>query len=209
MKAIFSAVLMTAVTLSAVPAAAQDTKPAEARDREMAVKPELPREVATQLGSARRLRTPACTTQKVAFHASGNWHGSAGADVPLAYPSIVTNVGNAYANFFNIGIFTAPCDGQYFFTVTFVKDSYYVCGGNVGTTDDVSIYLTKGSATPTVIDPGHSAWSGEGAGRRGTGVYSVVLTLLGGDQIATWVHSDGGPHRCLASYQFTGFRVTP
>jgi hypothetical protein len=217
MKSIFSAAIFAGFTFAfaTVPAIAQTAqsapRSAEERDREMAVKPELSPELAARWKAAPRQRAlmVACTTQKVAFHASGNWYGSAGADAPMVYPNIVTNVGTYYTNLFGlIGVFTAPCDGQYFFTVTFVKDSYYSCGGAVGTTDDVSIYLTKGNAN-TPIDSGHSAWSGEDSGRRSAGVYSVVLSLLGGDQIATWVHSDGGRHRCLASYQFTGFRVTP
>jgi hypothetical protein len=225
MKSVFSAAVLAGYTLTFAifPAAAQtpqpqagaaasnrEIRPETARAGELAMKPELSRELTTQLGSVRRLRTPACTTQKAAFHVSGNWQGSTGADSPLVYPNIITNVGNYYANFFGlIGVFTAPCDGQYFFSVTFVKDNNYVCGGSVGTADDVNVYLTKfvGAAT-TVIDPGHTAWSGEGLGR-GTGTYSVVLSLTGGDQIGTWVHSDGGPHRCLASYQFNGFRFAP
>jgi hypothetical protein len=145
MKSVFSAAVLAGFTLTFVvlPAAAQtpqgpqsgaatssrEIRPETARAGELAMKPELSRELTTQLGSVRKLRTPACTTQKAAFHVSGNWQGSGGADSPLVYPNIITNVGNAYANFFGlIGVFTAPCDGQYFFSVTFVKDNNYVCG---------------------------------------------------------------------------------
>jgi hypothetical protein len=180
------------------------------------VKPELSPEQAAQFANARtalQSQLSLCgPTDKSAFSVSGAWAGSAGPDTPLAYSNIVTNVNNSYINFFNyIGVFNVPCTGQYFFTVSFVKDSYYICGGNVGTTDDVVVYLAKfvGATGFTTIDPPFGAWSGEGAGRRGTGAFSVVLTLNAGDTIASFVHSDGGFHRCLASYHFTGFRVAP
>lgn len=210
----FASIPAVSQTPQAAQTAVPDLKRAEDRDRETTVKPEIPPGLAAQFGSARKglksaQSVPCAASVKSAFSVTGSWHGSAGADAPLRYASVVTNIGGNYADFFGlIGVFTAPCTGQFFFTVSFVKDSYYNCNGNVGTQDDVMVYLTKSAGTTTTIDP-PGAWSGEGAGRRGTGVYSVVLALNGGDQIASWVHSDGGPHRCLASYHFTGFRVAP
>jgi hypothetical protein len=220
MKAIFSAAVLAgftffganSATAQAPQAAGQDTKPADARAAEFIVKPELAREQLTELANARRqrARAPCTPTTKIAVSVHGEWHGTAGADVLIPYPNITTNISNVSSVWFGQSFFVAPCGGLYFFTVSFVKDTYYnTCGGNVGTTDDVMVYLTKYvGSTPTII---HStgAWSGEGAGRRGTGVYSVALQLNQSDIITSWVHSDGGRHRCLASYHFTGFRIAP
>jgi hypothetical protein len=221
MKAYFLPAMLAgfALTFAAIPAVGQapqapgqDLKPAEERARESVLKPELSREQAAELANARRARVavgPCTWTTRSAFSVSGTWHGTAGADVLLPYAPPVTNVGG---NWSGPGVFTAPCDGLFFFTVSFVKDTYYnTCGGNVGTTDDVWIYLTKfvTAGPPIIIDPPYGAWSGE-ASRRGTGAYSVVLQLGTNDQIGSWVHSDGpGFHRCLASYHFTGFLISP
>jgi hypothetical protein len=118
-------------------------------------------------------------------------------------PPTALNVGNYYL---------APCDGLYFFAVTFVRDSYYNCGGAVGTRDDVNVYLAKYAppyiSPPTIINS-LGAWAGEANELRATGAYTVLLQLNTNDAVFSYVHSDGGPHRCLASYQLTGFRVAP
>ena len=140
----------------------------------------------------------------IALSISGRWHRTAGQDVVLPYfvgqtaATPITNEGGAWMR----PNFIAPCDGLYLFTVEFVKDSYYFGG----TTDDVSVYLTKtvGDGDPIYVG---EAWSGEGAGRRGTGSYSVALRLDALDSVQTWVHSDGGPMRVLAYYSFTGYRI--
>lgn len=136
----------------------------------------------------------AACTGPIAVSVTGSGHYSAGQDVLLAYSNTVTNMGSAWpANF----VFFAPCDGLYYFNVTFVKDAYYYGG----TTDDVSIYLFKNAYYIG------QAWSGEGTGYRGTGAYGVALQLQQGDYVFTTVHSDGGPMRHLVEYNFTGFLI--
>jgi hypothetical protein len=224
MKAYFLPAMLAVFALSfaAIPAVGQaprapgqELKPAEEREKELVLKPELSREQAAELANARanaRSAAPAAlvacgTTTRIAVSVSGSWHGTAGASVLLPYQNVVTDVSNTGSAWFGPAYFIAPCSGLYFFTVSFVKDSYYnTCGGNFGTQDDVGVYLAKFPSS-TVYGPG--ALSGEGAGRRGTGVYSVVLQLNQSDVITSWVYSDGAVHRCLASYHFTGFLISP
>jgi hypothetical protein len=205
------------LTIAAIPAAAQAPQaPAQQLKSppEKVVTPILTPELRTQLAGPLGACNP---FTKSSFSVSGTWHGSAGGDSVVPYTTVVTNVGQNWqvpvASFPpNPGnYYMAPCDGQYFFAVTFVRDSYYNCGGAVGTRDDVNVYLVRypsQSSTPIIINPS-GAWAGEANELRATGAYSVLLTLNTGDAIVSYVHSDGGPPRCLGSYQLTGFRVAP
>jgi hypothetical protein len=52
------------------------------------------------------------------------------------------------------------------------------------------------------------AWSGTDVyANRNTGTYTVALFLYAGDNVQTFVESDGGRYRNLALYNFTGFLV--
>ncbi len=87
--------------------------------------------------------------------------------------------------------------GVYFFSIAFVKDAY----NNGGTSDDVFIFLRINNK-----DIG-KAWSGEGAGQRGTGAYSVAIKCKRGDVVQSWAGSDGGKKRHIVDYQFTGYLI--
>jgi hypothetical protein len=138
----------------------------------------------------------------IAFSVFDNNHNTALQDVILEYKNVITDEGGGW----NAGapaMFIAPCNGLYYFSISFEKDAYYLNG----TTDDVMIFLTKvpfGSTVGTYIG---YAWSGEGDGMRGTGAYDVVLRLKVGDKVYTKVHSDGGLTRHLYYYNFTGFSI--
>jgi hypothetical protein len=137
---------------------------------------------------------PAACNSPIALSVQGTGHHTAGQDVLLTYPTVVTNVGGAWP--IN-STFLAPCSGLFYFNVTFVKDAYYFGG----TQDDVLIYLMRNGSWVG------EAWSGEGGGMRSTGAYGVVLKLNQGDYVQTVVHSDGGFMRHLADYNFTGFLI--
>lgn len=165
-------------------------------------KPQLTREQEKQLkesvdGAQRASCSPGPFPLPIAVSVYGNNHFTSGQDVLLTYKNVITNEGGAW-NPSIASHFVAPCAGLYFFTISFVKDAYY----HGGTTDDVMVYLTKNVTTMV-----GEAYSGEGAGMRGTGVYSVTLRLAQGDAVQTFVHSDGGPMRHLAEYNFTGYRI--
>ncbi len=143
-----------------------------------------------------------CSGAKIGFGATGSittrsHHVSAGNEVLLHYPDEHTSglLGQA--------LFVAPCDGLYFFSISFIKDAYYYSA----TTDDVYVVIRQNG-----VYKGR-AWSGEGAGYRGTGAYSVVLELTAGDWIQTFAHSDGWPWptggktRHLMEHNFSGFLI--
>ncbi|MDC0711284.1 fibrinogen-like YCDxxxxGGGW domain-containing protein [Stigmatella sp. ncwal1] len=131
----------------------------------------------------------------VGFSVVGSGHVSSGEPTLLGYSGTYQNVGGGWIQ--GGGTFIAPCPGLYSFSVSFVKDAYY----SAGTTDDVFVHIKQNG-----IDKGY-AWSGEGAGYRDTGAYSVVLLLQDGDYIQTFVSSDGSSTRHLARYNFTGHLV--
>jgi C1q-related factor len=215
LRAVGAAIALALVTI--VPATGQEARPTgqevrpdAERAREMVFKPELSQEQTAQLATLRKKKL-ACPgqfpTPTIAVSVAGNWLGNGGTDTILNYSTVITNVGGAWIA---SSVFLAPCTGHYFFTVSFVKDTYYSCGGQVGTQDDVAVYLTRSSSTGVqVIGPAwtNGAWSGEDAGRRGTGAFGVAVRLNQNDAVQSWVHSDGGRHRCLAAYNFTGFRI--
>jgi hypothetical protein len=164
-------------------------------------------QLADQQASIAGAGCPGAFPLPIAVSVFGRSHFTAGQDVLLSYAAPgsgnpvnpVTNEGGAWQN----PNFIAPCSGLYFFSIEFVKDSYYSYGTppQFGTQDDVSVYLMRNGAYVG------EAWSGEGAGKRGTGAYTVILRLNMLDSIQTWVHSDGGPMRHLSYYNFTGHRI--
>jgi hypothetical protein len=166
-------------------------------------KPQLTKQQERQLKEAvDRAQQVACSPgifpAPIAVSVYGHDHVTGGQDVLLTYKNVITNEGGAWSTN-SASNFVPQCAGLYFFTVSFVKDAYYYGG----TMDDVMVYLTKNQ---NYIG---EAWSGEGGGSRGTGVYSVTLRLVPGDAVQTFVHSDGGPTRHLSDYNFTGYRIAP
>ncbi len=144
-----------------------------------------------------------CT--KIGFSATGAHRSSGGREL-LSYGPPITNVRpNIWSGFVGNSTFVAPCDGLYYFSITFVKDPFI--GRPYGTTDDVFVYITQKRGAGPFVDKGY-AWAGEGAGRRG-GAYNVVLELLAGDWVQTWAHSDGIPpkYRHLMKHDFGGFLI--
>jgi hypothetical protein len=132
----------------------------------------------------------------VAFSAYGLWHVSQGGGTLLTYPNVITNAGAGWSN--GGGTFVAPCAGLYYFTVSFVKDSY----SYGGTKDDVYVCILQNGA-----DKG-CAWAGENIeSDRVTGSYSVALMLEQGDYVQTFAFSDVGLKRHLAKFNFTGYLV--
>jgi hypothetical protein len=130
----------------------------------------------------------------LAFTVRGVYHVSQGAPSKLGYQAADLNESWGW----NGEDFVAPVSGAYHFDMSFVKDSYYYNG----TQDDVTVDIIKNSATST---PLATAWSGEGAGRRGTGCVSFNTRLQVGDIISTMVKSDnGGAKRHIAMYTFSG-----
>jgi hypothetical protein len=199
-------VSLAVATIIPVTATGQEVRPDTQRARETNFNPVLSPEQTAQLNALSN-RLAACPGQfpnpTIAVSVAGQWLGTGGADTILNYPTVITNVGGAPAPWTANSVFLAPCAGYYFFTVSFVKDSYYACSGSVGTQDDVAVYLTRNGQ---LIGP-NGAWSGEGTGRRGTGAIGVAVRLNQNDAVQSWVRSDGGFHRCLAAYNFTGFRI--
>ncbi len=132
----------------------------------------------------------------VAFSVAGDHHVSSGGLTLLGYQGTYESIGGGWIS--GGGTFIAPCKGLYFFTVSFVKDTY----SYGGTTNDVWVYITHNG-----FGKGY-AWSGQGAGNRDTGTYSLALVLQAGDYVQTFVNSDGsGATRHLARYNFTGHLV--
>jgi hypothetical protein len=204
------------LTIAAIPAAAQAPQAPGQQLNPPQQKVVQPPILTPEQSAELRSTSSVCSAStKSSFSVSGTNHGSAGADSVVPYSTIITNVGSNWhpaTGLSTNNYYMAPCDGQYFFAVTFVRDSYSNCGGAVGTKDDVNVYLVKylpPSYTSPIIINSAGAWAGDANVLRATGAYTVLLTLNTGDAILPYVHSDGGPHRCLASYQLTGFRVAP
>jgi hypothetical protein len=209
MKALAGAAMaatLTCALLAPVPADAQAAAREDRAKETMRFKPELSREQTAALPALRNRRQP-CKPYPdiIAFSVWGVWHGSTGPDSLIPYPNIITNEGGRWlpGGLF-INMFMA-CPGLYYFTVTFTRDAYVgpgLCAYGPGTDNDIGVYLTKNF----VAVPG-GAWAGEGDGKRATATWGVTLRLDHNDIITPWVHSDGGPPRCLADYSFTGFRI--
>lgn len=205
------AAALTCALLAPTPAGAQATPPRKDGAYNMQLRPEVTAEQQGEFARLKRTRRAASVcapAQPIAVSVFGAWHGSSGADSLVPYPNVITNEGNAWlpSSAWLPALFLAPCKGLYFFTISFVRDANYgppQCAGGPGTEDDIVVYLTKNLGLPI-----GGAWAGEGDGKRATGTYSVVLRLNVNDLILSYVRSDGGPARCLASYNFTGFRIS-
>jgi hypothetical protein len=146
---------------------------------------------------------------KIAFSAVGTGETSFGGTNILFYNQTITNeppINNTAPGFPWTGAtFIVPCNGLYYFTVSFVRDSRYRNGDH----DDVMIQIKRNGVI--IGNPGGGnvgAWAGEtSTPERATGTYSVIDRLEKGDLINTWVYSDGGRKRHLPSYYFSGFRL--
>jgi hypothetical protein len=155
----------------------------------------------------------------VAVSVYGLWMGSGGTGGAngdpsiVVYDTLVTDVGSAWDTL-NKNKVTASCTGTYALDVSFVKDSITTgtnCGA-VGTFDDVYVTLWKqpvGGGSPVRIGNQFGAWAGEAAAPvyRPAASYHVAAHLDQGDAVFTQVSSDGGPFRCLASANFTVYKI--
>jgi C1q domain len=142
----------------------------------------------------------------VGFSAWDEKNGTSGNDTELAYNNVAASRGGAWnGRQSNATTFTAPCKGLYVFSFSFEKDATGRCGATTGTTDDVTMYIRK-NGTPV---SGMEAWAGQSSAIRASAATSTVLSLAVGDEVTSWVHSDGGKFRCLALYNFSGYLVSP
>lgn len=145
---------------------------------------------------------PACPNNRsVAFYAEGTAHCSYSViSALISYDQARTNFGGGWDN---SSTFCAPCAGLYYFSASYVRDAfpppYGPCPPDVGTADDISVYITTQGNTFA------NAWTGEGDGARATATASCVLYLNRGDQVQTWTNSDGGARRALRNLSFTGY----
>ncbi len=142
---------------------------------------------------------------KVGFSAWDEENGTSGNDTELAYNHVAANRGGAWPTTASATTFTAPCKGLYVFSFSFERDATGLCGATTGTTDDVTMYLRKNGTGIGSME----AWAGESDAVRASAAASAVLFLVAGDQITSWVRSDGGKFRCLALYDFSGYLVSP
>jgi C1q domain-containing protein len=136
-----------------------------------------------------------------AFSGRCDEHTGVGNPDRIDYNLVITNQGNH----FDGAVFTTPAAGYYYFSIEFVKDAY----SHHGTADDVYVVLHHWVGDETHKRPVY-AWSGEGAGQRGTGAASVALQLPQGAHVATYSEGDGGsnsPTRFLPLVIFSGFRI--
>lgn len=133
----------------------------------------------------------------VAFTVSGTGHISQGSPTKLPYPIVDLNESWGWTAG---GEFVAPVRGIYHFDLSFVRDSYY----QGGTTDDVYVDVVRNDV---LSSPLATAWSGHGAGQRGTGCVSLNVRLQTGDRISTSVRSPGSGNQHLALYTFAGHLI--
>lgn len=133
-----------------------------------------------------------------AFSARCNGHDSNGTPDVIHYETTITNEGGAWDG---AEAFTVPVAGTYYFAIQFVKDAFH----KHGTADDV--YVNLQMKVGSVFSVPAFAWSGEGAGQRGTGAVSAALKLPKGALVRTTAGSDTGVTRYLALVMFSGFRV--
>jgi hypothetical protein len=126
----------------------------------------------------------------VAFTVHGYDHVSQGGDVQIAYSHIDLNEGWG----FNQNMFVAPFGGIYHFAVSFVKNDF----GGMGVDSDVLMTLLNNGAFVA------RAWSGFGAGQRGTGAVAVNVRLERGDVVTTVAQSVNGTKRNFLEFYFSG-----
>ncbi len=98
--------------------------------------------------------------------------------------------------------------------MSFVKDaaSTGTTCGSVGTYDDVYITFWRqpvAGGSPVLVGNQFGAWAGEVASPvyRSAASYHVVTQLDQGDSVFTQVSSDGGTFRCLASANFSAYKI--
>jgi hypothetical protein len=134
----------------------------------------------------------------IAFTVHGADHVSAGGPVKLVYSKAVPlNEGWGWNN----EDFIVPALGIYHFDLSFLKDAFQYGG----TKDDVFVDVEKfENGSWTLLG---TAWSGEQAGKRGTGCVSVNVRLKAGDMVSTRIRSDGGLKRHVKFYTFAGHRI--
>ncbi len=128
----------------------------------------------------------------IAFSARCTEHVSNASNALITYDRTLLE-----SDFWDGTRFTAPRDGVYFFSISFVKDAYY----HDGTEDDVYVHLCKNNEFVGF------AWSGQGTGKRGTGALSLTLHLKQNDVITPKTDDDESvsDKRHISEAYITGF----
>lgn len=138
---------------------------------------------------------------------------------------------NGYQPLYFNKFFVAPCDGLYYFTISFVNNAY-----PPATYDDVEIYFAFSRDCGKTWTDGRprteggftgigSAWAGQHdcsskkdggpicLGNRTTGSYSVIYRLNKGEAIGTFSHADtpangDSPKRIIPYFNWSGYRIS-
>lgn len=128
------------------------------------------------------------------FSAEGTSHTSSGVPAKLHYDETFSNIGGAWDE---DSTFTAPEDGDYLVTLSFVKEPVL----NAAPPDDIFMVLrVNGLEIGRVI--------GSGADGRTRG-FTMTLSLKRGARVETLADSRSGKLRRLRQFSFTGMRVEP
>ena len=141
-------------------------------------------------------------TSKCVFGAKINRHKSEGNPLLIKYEFTTANLNWAWDGTY----FTAPCDGVYSFSISFMKDSLV----DNGTPNDVWINLhvdseIVGSVWSEKADA-KTAWSPQNNqfGRRDRVSLTTTLELKKGQLISTYIASENNELRHIVDLQFTG-----
>ena len=135
------------------------------------------------------------TKKEVAFSAYGGFQESSILNPEaslIKYEKTITNEGASWDGL----KFTAPVEGLYFFTVSFVKYVDY----EGATLDDVYVQIWLNGVSQG------GGMSGIGTGKSGSGTCGLVLKLNKGDYVETRA-SNGRMRRYIRDCYFTGFRL--
>jgi hypothetical protein len=139
------------------------------------------------------------STSGVAFSAFQPSHTSFSNHDVVDFASTSLTVGGGW----NGTTFTAPSAGLYYFSLGFVRDSYY----QGGTQDDANLFLVHNNVDVGYAWAGESDWN-EACAKRMTGAYSTLLDLQAGDVVKAATGSDGGTNRHMMNVYMNGMRLT-
>jgi len=146
--------------------------------------------------TAKMADCPGAFPKRVAFSVRGileNWASSSNA--VLTYQNIDLNEGQSW---FAQSTFIVPCDGLYTFTLNTMKDNY---------TNDITSYLTITTGTEIKRIEGW-AWNPQGPART-TGTLTVLIPLIRGQMITSWIAARNNSQTATLYYHLTGNRVAP
>lgn len=142
----------------------------------------------------------------VAFSVVNGEHYSGGQQLPIDFTplnnnpaQIIINEGNGWDG---TNTFVVPCEGVYYISVDFVKDT---SRPTYNTQDDVFIKIAVNNQFIAF------AWSGEMIPSqpydRSTGAGHVIKRLKLQDRVNLWVWSDGMRNRCLRNINFSVHKI--